>query len=264
MNVQLLVIDPQNDFCDPKGNLCVAGAMEDMQRLVAMMNRIGNKLSGINVTIDSHRMIDVAHPCFWVDSQGNHPNPFTIISASDVRNGKWNPTFAGFNKKALAYVEALETNKRYPLCIWPYHCIIGSWGHAIVPAFSDVICKWEMNKFRSINYVTKGSNILTEHYSAVVADVPDPSDPTTQLNWPLLNLLAASDIVILAGEARSHCVANTIRDIANNFGEENIKKMCLLKDCTSDVTGFEQFGKEFINEMIPRGMQISTSTDILS
>ena len=33
-SIHLLVVDPQNDFCDPEnGALCVEGAKEDMERL---------------------------------------------------------------------------------------------------------------------------------------------------------------------------------------------------------------------------------------
>jgi nicotinamidase-related amidase len=111
--------------------------------------------------------------------------------------------------------------------------------------------------------VTKGSNLWTEHYSAVQADVPDPEDPDTQLNMRLIETLQEADEIILAGEARSHCLANTVLDIANNFGEENIKKMVLLEDGTSDVPGFENLGEDFVKEMKGRGMRISTTTDYL-
>ena len=114
-----------------------------------------------------------------------------------------------------------------------------------------------------VDYVTKGSNFWTEHYSAVQADVPDPNDPDTMLNTRLIETLERADIILLAGEARSHCLANTVRDIADNFGEENIKKMVLLSDATSDVPGFENLGESFVDEMVKRGMQISTTIDFL-
>jgi nicotinamidase-related amidase len=97
-----------------------------------------------------------------------------------------------------------------------------------------------------------------------VADVPDPGDPTTQLNWPLLNLLAASDIIAVAGEAKSHCLANTVQDIADNFGVDNIKKIVLLEDATSNVTGFDKLGEDFVKNMKARGMQVTTTKDFLN
>jgi len=112
--------------------------------------------------------------------------------------------------------------------------------------------------------VTKGSNIFTEHYSAVKADVPDPGDPTTQINKGLIKTLMEADLVFIAGEALSHCVANTVRDIANEFGDDSyVKKMVLLTDASSSVTGFEAMGADFVKEMVGRGMQTSTTTDFL-
>ena len=260
--IELLIIDPQNDFCDPKGALYVNGAENDMTRLAKMIARIGDKLSDIHVTLDSHHLVDIAHPIFLVNSKGEHPNPFTIISNDDIKNGVWRATNPQFQKRVEEYVQALADNGRYPLCVWPPHCLIGSWGYSVFPALFDELLKWEQS-FAMVDYVTKGSNLWTEHYSAVQADVPDPQDPSTQLNMSLIETLARADIILLAGEARSHCLANTVKDIANNFGEENIKKMHLLTDCTSDVTGFEKFGEDFVSEMISRGMNLTTSVDFL-
>lgn len=260
--IELLIIDPQNDFCDPKGALYVAGAENDMDRLAKMVSRIGSKLADIHVTLDSHHLVDIAHPIFLINSKGEHPGPFTIISNDDVKNGVWRATNPQFQKRLEEYVQSLADNGRYPLCIWPPHCLIGSWGYSVFPVLFDELLKWEQS-FAMVDYVTKGSNLWTEHYSAVQADVPDPQDPSTQLNMPLIETLARADIILLAGEARSHCLANTVKDIANNFGEDNIKKMYLLTDCTSDVTGFEKFGEDFVTEMVSRGMNLTTSIDFL-
>lgn len=263
MNVQLLIIDPQNDFTDPKGSLYVGGADADMGRLAKMINRIRGKLDDIHVTLDSHRTVQIFHPIFWRDAKGNNPPPFTLISDDDVTSGKWVTTNPAFAKMALDYVKTLKANKRYLLCIWPYHCIIGTWGHAINPAVSEALIEWEKENFGVIDYVTKGSNIGTEHYSAVQADVQDPTDPTTMLNRPLIDILNKADIIPISGEALSHCVANTVTDIADNFGDENIKKLVLLEDTCSNVGGFESMGKDFVAKMVKRGMQIEKSVDFL-
>ncbi|MBT6047696.1 MAG: hypothetical protein HOG49_12830, partial [Candidatus Scalindua sp.] len=79
----------------------------------------------------------------------------------------------------------------------------------------------------------------------------------------LLKLLKDADIIALSGQALSHCVANTVKDIADNFGEENIKKLVLLEDTSSNVTGFEKLGTDFVTEMVSRGMQICKAEDFL-
>jgi nicotinamidase/pyrazinamidase len=269
MKIHLLVIDPQIDFCRMDGALFVNGATEDMLRLATMIDRIGPKLQMIHATLDSHHLVDIAHPIFWANSKGEHPQPFTIITADDVANGIWFATIPSFRKRAEEYVKALAANGRYPLCIWPPHCLIGSLGYAVLPELFEAFRKWEAG-FRMVDYVTKGSNYWTEHYSAVQADVPDPSDPGTQLNMGLIQTLQDADEILLGGEARSHCLANTVTDIANNFGEENIKKMVLLEDATSDVspnppgtTLFTDMGEGFVKEMTGRGMRISTTTKYL-
>ena len=277
MKIELLIIDPQKDFCteseevagvEMKGALFVPGANEDMIRVADMIDRIGPKLNDIHATLDSHHYVDIAHPIFWVNSEGKHPDPFTIMVASDVKNGLWRATNPAFQSRAEEYVLSLEANGRYPLCIWPPHCLIASWGYSVHARLFESLLKWESD-FAMVDYVTKGSNFWTEHYSAVQADVPDPQDPGTMLNMDLIQTLEQADIILLAGEARSHCLANTVTDIADNFGEENIKKMILLKDATTDVadppgtTMFSDMGKAFVTNLTGRGMQISTTTEFL-
>lgn len=268
MRIDLLIIDPQNDFCDPKGALYVPGAENDMTRLAKMILRLKDKIDDIHVTLDSHHYVDIAHPVFWLDSKGQHPGPFTIISAADVENGTYRATNPQFQQRVLDYVKTLEVNGRYPLCVWPVHCLIGSWGYIVYPELFDSLLKWEKD-FAMVDYVTKGSNLWTEHYSAVQADVPDPQDPDSQLNIRLIETLQDADIILLAGEAKSHCLANTVIDIADNFGEENIKKMILLTDATSTVpdppgtTMFTDFSEKFERDMVARGMQLSTTEEFL-
>ena len=262
--VDLLIIDPQIDFCDPNGSLYVNGADKDMERLANFIVRTGNKLNDIHVTLDTHHLLDIGHPLFWIDASGKHPAPFTIITYDDVKVGKWRTTVPGAMDRATAYVKALADNKRYLLCVWPPHCLIGSKGTQVYPEVWKALSDWEGAHVAFVDYVTKGSNMWTEHYSAVLADVPDPIDPSTQLNTRLIQRLQEVDEIIITGEALSHCVANTIRDIADNFGEENIKKFVLLDDCSSSVGGFENLGTDFVKEMTGRGMRVAKSTDVLS
>ena len=239
---ELLVIDPQVDFCyagftitesilegktdeekaliielSKPGALFVNGADKDMSRLAKAVKKISHKIWDIHVTLDSHHLLDIAHPLFWKGIDGKHPNPFTIISEQDVKDGVWTASIHELRNDALKYVSALAANKRYPLCIWPPHCLIGSNGYKIVPELFDAFCEWEKDSKEIVDYVTKGSNFMTEHYSAVMADVPDPSDPGTQLNTRLINILKEADRILIAGEASSHCLKFTIEDIANNI-----------------------------------------------
>jgi nicotinamidase-related amidase len=167
-------------------------------------------------------------------------------------------------RRALEYVRRLERNGRYGLTVWPPHCLIGSPGHTVFPELFDALTGWE-SRFAFVDYVTKGSNIMTEHYSAVVADVPDPADASTQINTRLIQALEGADLVAIAGEARTHCLANTVRDIADGFGDDSlVSKLVLLTDASSDIPGFETHAQQFMSEMTARGMQLSTTTEFLA
>ena len=269
-NLHLLVIDPQNDFCVPNGTfnvptgaLLVNGAYDDMKRLSKWVKKNAAKIYDIHVTLDSHHLIDCAHPAFWKDSKGKNPNPFTAISSNDIEKGIWTPILPSLYKRMLDYTKALETSGRYPLLVWPPHCLIGTPGAAVVPELMDALNDWCILKTNKVDFVTKGSNVLTEHYSAVRAEVPDPADASTQLNTDLIQTIEKADILVWAGEAGSHCLANTMRDTFDAFGADSIKKSVVLVDATSPVTGFEKNQADFFKEFAAKGVQFSKTTDFL-
>lgn len=264
--VHLLIIDPQHDFCDPNGALFVPGADEDIKaRLPALVKRLGSKIDDIHVTLDCHHLMDIAHPAMWKGTDGKSPDPFTIISSQDIESGRWSPVVPSFTRRFLGYARGLEQSGRYPLCIWPPHCLIGSVGNTIVPELFSALLEWEDQNIALVDYVSKGSNIYTEHYSAVKAEVPDPDDPSTHVNTQLVKTLMEADVLVVAGEAGSHCLANTVRDIASEFGDDSyVSKMVLLTDATSPVPGFEHFQEAFVQEMTGRGMKLSTTADFLA
>ena len=86
--IHLLVIDPQNDFCDPNGSLYVPGAQDDMDRLASLIDKMRDRLTDIHVTMDSHRKVDISHPIWFKDARGHHPDPFTVVTAEDLDAGR--------------------------------------------------------------------------------------------------------------------------------------------------------------------------------
>lgn len=262
--IHLVVIDPQKDFCDPNGSLYVPGAEEDMKRLAAMVDRLKDKLADIHVTLDSHRRVDISHPMWWKNSSGKRPDPFTTITAREVQDGRWTTTQPGFFGRSLEYLQALERGSRYPHVIWPEHCLIGDEGHNVVPELSAAIHSWE-ERFAQADFITKGSNPWTEHFSGVKAEVPDPEDPSTQVNTRFVQTLEDADVVLMAGEALSHCLANTVRDIASEFSDPKyVQKIHLLRDATGNVPGFDKYGEDFLKELVAKGMRVTTTTDFLA
>lgn len=256
MRLEFLIIDPQNDFSDtPGAALPVPGAGADAVRLAELLNRIGDRVAAIHVTLDTHQLVDISHPIFWRDSNGQPPPPFTPITVTDVESEIWRPFKPEHRTRALAYARALRDNGRYTLTIWPPHCLIGSWGHGVIPAVAEALQRWEQARFARVNYVFKGQNPWTEHYSAVQADVPDPTDPGTQINSSLIQALQNADVVVLSGQALSHCVAHTVRDIADCIGPASVSKLVLIEDASSPVPGFEELAHQFLSEMRQRGMK---------
>jgi len=263
--VVVLIVDPQKSFCSPNGELFVPGADKDMDRLALMVKRTKKVVCDYFVSVDSHRIIHIASPIWHISTDtGKHPTPFTIITKDDVcgKNPKWRAYNPAYQKWTEYYVTKLAENNRYPLCIWPSHTLIGSENWSIQPVLFEALCEWE-NQFATVNYIPKGSNIKTEHYSIFQADVVDDEDPGTMLNTRIIKEIQDADLIAVAGEASSHCVANSVLDLANNFGDANIKKLVFLTDCSSPVPGFEKQAEDFIKNMVARGMQLSTSKDFL-
>lgn len=288
LKTHLVIIDPQNDFMDikhdgsgwigatsPDGTLYksalpVPGALADMGRVATMLKRIGPRLDDIHVTLDSHRVIDVAHPGFWRDVDGNSPAPFTMISQSDVKTGVWAPRNQTYRQRMVEYTAALESAGKFVLMIWPEHCLIGSWGHNVVDVLRDQLTAWERENFATIDYVTKGTNTFTEHYGALLAEVPDPQDPSTQLNGGFISTLQQADIIGIAGEASSHCVSTTIQQIVDNIGDAHLGKIHLLTDCMSPVPqtpgapDFPAIAQAFLKDMEGRGLVLTTHDKFLA
>lgn len=245
------------------GSLAVPGADKDMERLAEMVKKHGNGIDDIQITMDSHYRVHIAHPRVWVNPSGKHPDPFTPISVEDVEQGKWRAFNGSFQSRYLEYVQTLEKNSRYGLMIWPEHCIIGSPGQCIFPVFLDAVAEWEARFFAIAPRTTKGSNPFTEHYSAVKADVEDSADSKTRLNTKLIDTLKEFDVIPTGGEALSHCLANTLRDVFKEFGEDQVKKFVLLTDACSNVPNCEKMGEDFVNEftVAPYNMRTAKTTD---
>ena len=285
--IHLVIIDPQNDSLGNDdgspysinigggksltATLSVPGAVSDMKRVAKLVDRVGHKLADIHVTLDSHRLVDVAHPAFWMDQKGKQPSPFTIISASDIMSGIWTTRYPALRSYALVYAQALEsTPGGYKICVWPAHCLIGTWGHNVFTDLNDALQRWSDREFAMVDYVTKGSNYRTEHYGALMSEVPDPNDPSTGLNTEFLKMLADADVVAVAGEASSHCVLKTVTQIADNIGTDHIKKFHLLRDCMSpvpaipNIVDFPAIAEAWLKDMERRGMTVTTSDKFLA
>ena len=268
MRVELLIIDPQNDFCDSKGSLAVPGANSDCERLAKMIERIGNKIDDIHCTLDTHSRIDIGHSLFWTDSKGKHPivklpnHPPIVLSVEDVEQGKYRPTDMRLYNYVLEYFNFLKNNGRYAPVIWTEHCLKASWGWCVYPCVFQALYDWE-SQYAMVDYVTKGSNYKTEHYGIFFAEYQLKEDPGTQLNMPLIETFQRCDMILVSGQALNFCVANSIVDLVNSFGKENAKKIWIVEDTTSPVPGFDQLTDNFYKFAKSNGINFITSDKVL-
>lgn len=257
MKTALLIIDMQNDFCNPLGSLYVPGAKNDVRELSAFIAKETAKINHIILTQDNHQVINIAHPAFWQNLQGTEPPPFTNITYNDILEEKWIPRFdPEFSKE---YIRKLDTQGEYTHTIWPEHCLIGSEGAAIVPDIMNQVIHWaRTGKFCDI--LIKGTHPFTEHFGAFRANIPVEGAPETQLNHTLIKTLRTFDTILVAGEAQSHCVANTIKQLFDF--PDIMKKLIILTNCMSNITNYELIAQAIYDKAVSLGTTLTTTHDI--
>ena len=257
-NSALFIIDPQVDFHED-GSLAVTGATADSERIAAFIRKHPERIDHIFVSLDTHHRVHIAHSAFWKDAQGEVPAPFTQISHADVVSGKWQAREPKLQQWALDYTQSLEEGGRFVHLIWPYHCVLGTPGHAVSPVLMPALDEWSEVRGRAITWVLKGQNNRTEMYSALKAEVPVPGDPATRMNTALVETLKAHRQVVICGEAKSHCVNFTTRDLLSMWPASRVADLVVLTDCTSAVANFEAQADEFEADMKAAGVTLASS-----
>lgn len=258
MQAKLLVIDPQNDFCDvPGAALPVPGATADLARLSELLRVAQAAVTDLIVTLDSHASVGIERTTFWQTKEGQPVEPFTQITEADVRAGRYRPRKASLQDEVLAYLHALEAAGHYRLTVWPVHAVIGTWGHNIQLELAAQIARWEEQAQRGALKILKGMNPLTEQYSALRAEVPRDDDPLTQSNRLLIErAIPEEGLLLVGGEAASHCVAATMTDLFKEMTLEQRHRVILLSDCMSPVPGFEPATSEFLARAAAQGARV--------
>src|SRR4029453_9592302 len=226
----VLAVDIQNTFCVPDFELFIAGrsgtgAVDDNRRLCEFLYRNLGEITQIFPSLDTHHAMQVFHAIWLVDEHGDHPAPYTLVSAEDVATGRWRLNSAvaealgidiDYAERHLAsYTRRLAEGGKYDLTVWPYHAMLGGIGHALVSAVEEAIFFHGLARFSSPDFQVKGDNPLTEHYSMLgpeVTEGPD-GDRLGGKNTELIEKLLTFDAVVVAGQAKSHCLAWTIDDL---------------------------------------------------
>jgi nicotinamidase-related amidase len=281
----LLAVDVQNTFCIPGFELFVGGrsgraAVDDSRRLCEFIYRNLGVITQIFPSLDTHHAMQVFHAIWLVDEHGNHPDPFTLVPVEDVESGRWRmntPVARALGIDAdyaqrhlLHYARRLAEGGKYDLTIWPYHAMLGGIGHALVSALEEAVFFHGTARHSNPEFQVKGDNPLTEHYSMLGPEVTEGSDgdPLGGKNRPLIEKLLGFDAVVIAGQAKSHCLAWTIDDLLEEeeIGVRLAERTYLLEDCTSPIVvpGVVDYTAE-ANAAFERyaaaGMHVVRSTD---
>lgn len=284
--IALLLVDVQNTFCIPGFELYAAGrsgtgAVDDNRRLCEFIYRNLGLITRIIPTMDTHRAIQIFHAIFLVDEEGRHPEPFSLIRPEDIEQGRWRPNPEVLRHLAIDpsygerylrhYTRALQETGKYDLTIWPYHAMLGGIGHALVSAVEEAIFFHSMARYSQPNFRIKGSKPLTEHYSVLGPEVTEGprGEAIAEKDQGLIEELSQFDTVIVAGQAKSHCVAWTIADLLEDLGEERAAltgKVYLLEDCTSPVVipgvaDYTEAADKAFRRFADAGMHVVQSTE---
>jgi nicotinamidase-related amidase len=274
VKVGVLLIDAQNDFCDPKGTLYVGGhadpkatsnngAIEDNKRVADFLYKNAGLITTLTCTLDTHFPFQIFFPSFWKDANGQPPAPFTEITTDDLKKGKFtiNPGVAHFISKGNIawlqnyvkhYTASLEKAGKYKLTIWPFHCLLGTPGYSLNGLIAEAAIFHSFLRCSPGMKEVKGGNFLTENYSVLSPEVvvDHENRAIAQKNVEFIKTLLEMDHVIITGQAASHCVASSIGDLldAINAKDPDLAKKCtILTDGTSAVTVPDGKGGYFVD-----------------
>jgi nicotinamidase-related amidase len=286
LRVCLLAVDVQNTFCVPGFELFVGGrsgtgAVDDNRRLCEFVYRNLGAITQVVPSLDTHQAAQVFHAVWLVDEEGNHPAPYTLVSADDVESGRWrvNPAAARARGYEPEYAERvlrhyagqLAQGGKYDLTIWPYHALLGGIGHALVSAVEEAFFFHGIARYTQPAFQQKGQHPLTEHYSMLGPEVVEGpnGEELAAKNLALVKQLLKFDAVIVAGQAKSHCVAWTIDDLLNH-GDAQVtwlaERTYLLEDCSSpvvvpDVVDYTDEADAAFERFAAAGMHVVRSTE---
>ncbi|MEO7021505.1 MAG: hypothetical protein ABI234_15235 [Ktedonobacteraceae bacterium] len=264
--IAVVLVDYQHDFVDPTGTLSVPGAQEDVVRFLGWFYANAHRITTIYASLDTHLPFQIFFSAWWHDPRtGEHPQPFTPISVADLDSGRWEP----LNEPEWSqhYVRLLGEQARKDLMIWPHHTMQGTQGHMLVAPLSEAIAWHSAARDTQPVYIVKGLTTRTEFYGSFGAEVPDPNDPTSSLNTTLLDAVMQHDKVYIAGEAKSHCVLETERQLIEHIGNQPalLKLLHFLSDCTSSVQhptiDFDTLAEAELARMRAQGVRIVRSTN---
>jgi nicotinamidase-related amidase len=235
-------------------------------------------------TMDTHQAMQIFHSIFLVNNKGEHPEPYTLITLEDIEKGVWqfNPELSSslnidetYGQQYLRhYTRQLKEGGKYDLTVWPYHAMLGGIGHALVSAIEEAIFFHSIARYSQPDFQVKGGNPFTENYSVLKPEVLEDAvgEQIAEKNVGFIKKLLDFDAVVIAGQAKSHCVAWTIDDLLSEIKVSDKKlaeKVYLLEDCSSPVVipgviDYTEQATAAFQRFANAGMHVVRSTDSIS
>lgn len=203
----LFIVDPQNDFVDPKGSLYVKGAERAIDNICEFIKN--EQIDRIIVSQDTHQHYHIGHSEYW---RGN-PTPGTQIKIpEDIDSGRYLP-----RSSDLTRIKELNSGKT--ITIWPHHCIEGSWGQAFPDRLVEALNIWSSRKLQNYEVYTKGKYPHNEAYSLLDDYTP--------------NFLGTTELLV-CGFCKDICVYETLKAIIQTRILPKIREnmITVLDTCT--------------------------------
>lgn len=183
-----LILNPQNDYCHPNGSLFSRTEKDFIDELSVLIQNNLKDIDGIVVSLDTHNVMDINHPCYWVDINNKKPEPFTQISKKEVKGRRYTVFMPNVpesivlekQKMVVEYLTDLESiGKKHE--ILPYRCVQGTWGCNIEQKLNDSLFSWSIQKGRDYILHRKGMYPHVQFFGSFEAEVPDPKAPETTI-----------------------------------------------------------------------------------
>lgn len=221
----LFIVDPQNDFTDPRGSLYVPGAEKTIEHICKFIKTHIQEIDEILISADTHQYYNVGFAEFW-----NIPGlkAFDKISVEDILSGKCKPRNLDPQKKD-AFLSQFRKYRGKELTIWPRHCIEGTWGCCFPDSLNYALGEWGLQKSKGYKVFKKGYVPEIESYSVFPSVLYIGNGE--KLERPR-TLLQPWNSIWIAGFCKDICVAETLQDMKYELYRN---KLILLENCMATL-----------------------------
>lgn len=277
MKNALLFIDLQEDFCNKdKGSHFIEGADVAAVKASGFLDANIDSVDAVVFFNDSHNVVDISHPTYWVDVEGNHLEPYTTVSHKEARGRRYTAYMPGVpeevllekHKLAVEYLKDLESiGKKHT--IWPEHCVAGTFGYSIEEKLMNSTLEWSRKKGRDIVTLNKGMYPHNENFGALEAAVPDANVPeTTSIgSHNVMGYLDNFQTVYVFASDVNGCFVHTLEQIMNLTTHDPmfadlITRYKIVEDVMGDSKRDETKNKAILDKAKKMGFEFVSINEI--